>query len=344
MRVIESGVETSLDGLPRDNVMDDKAEKRSSVTHCMKGDKGERGDHGQDGAPGPPGENGESGGQSQVDAVLKALEAKVDALFSSYTAEIARLRNEVHDLKSKFVRTLGSEANPAKSCKQIYEQERFSPSGAYYLNVTGVPGGVTRTYCYMEENIGCPAGSTLVMKIDGTKATFQYSSPLWSNKETYNQDGGSTFYDSKETKLATYWSTPVSKVCVGMRTDDSWNMESLIIKRTSTSLYDFLADGNYRPTKGGREVWKSILPGSTLRKGCLREGFNVHGQKPDSAGSRIGVIADDKADCSSPDSFIGFGTGGGTCGSERVTSCGNEPGCKTNGNKSIPAFGYIFVY
>ena len=41
----------------------------------------------------------------------------------------------------------------------------------YYLNVTGETGGVTASYCSMDEDLGCPAGSTLVLKIDGSKVT-----------------------------------------------------------------------------------------------------------------------------------------------------------------------------
>ena len=46
---------------------------------------------------------------------------------------------------------------------------RYSPSGAYYLNPTGKQEGLTRVYCFMEEDETCPAGSTLVLKIDGSK-------------------------------------------------------------------------------------------------------------------------------------------------------------------------------
>lgn len=129
-----------------------------------------------------------------------------------------------------------------------------------------------------------------------------------------------------------------------MRTS-SWSTRTLVIDEPSQSLYDLIADGNYRPTKGGRDIWKSILPGSSLQKGCLQEGFNAHGNQLNSAGSRIGAIADDQPNCLSPDSFIGFGTTGGTCGVNKNTSCGNEAGCNAdNGDKHIQAFGYVFVH
>ena len=37
-----------------------------------------------------------------------------------------------------------------------------------------------------------------------SQQTFNYSSTLWSNKETFNLDGGKTGFDSQETKLPSY--------------------------------------------------------------------------------------------------------------------------------------------
>ena len=184
-----------------------------------------------------------------------------------------------------------------------------------------------------------------MQSIFSAQNTFRYSSPLWSNKEVYNQDDGGSIYDSRETKLSTYWNTAFSKVCLRMRLMNSWDTKTLVIDQPSQSLYDLIADDHYRPTEGGRKIWGSLLLGSSLEKGCLREGFNAHGDKPDSAGTRIGAIAGDQHDCSSPDSFIGFGARGGICREIGDTSCGSEDGCNSaNGGKHVHAFGYIFVF
>lgn len=176
--------------------------------------------------------------------------------------------------------------------------------------------------------------------------TFKYSSPLWSNRETYQEENGAALLDSEETKLPSYWSVPFTRVCINMRKLDSLNMESLVIDVASTSLYDILADGKYHGTKGGRDIWETILPGSRLPNGCFREGFNAHGKRDGSAGARIGVIvSSDQSDCTSADSFLGFGTEGGACASNRQISCGNDSGaCKQDTDQPIPAFGYIFVH
>lgn len=177
------------------------------------------------------------------------------------------------------------------------------------------------------------------------QGTFKYSSPLWANKEVYAEENGLALFDTKETKLASFWSVPFTKICINMRKLDSLEVESLVIDETSTSLYDLIADGQYRATKGGREIWESLIPGSQVQRGCFLEGFNAHGIQDGSAGARIGVIASDQSNCTSPDSFIGFGTEGGSCDSSRKISCGNESGtCNTDADKYTSAFGYIFVY
>jgi len=60
--------------------------------------------------------------------------------------------------------------------------------------------------------------------------------------------------------------------------------------------------------------------------------------------ARIGIIANQENDCNSPDSRIGFGTGGGGCGQDSKNTAGNEARCSPdNGEKSIESFGYIFA-
>jgi hypothetical protein len=164
---------------------------------------------------------------------------------------------------------------------------------------------------------------------------------LWTNKQVFAEENGLTLFDSKETKLGSYWSVPFTRICISMRKLDSLKGESLVIDETSTSLYDIIADGKYRATKGGLEIWESLLPGSQLQRGCFVEGFNAHGTQTGSAGARIGVIASDQSNCESSDSFIGFGTEGGACATSTEISSGT---CTTDKDKNIPSFGYIFVY
>ena len=50
-----------------------------------------------------------------------------------------------------------------------------------------------------------------------SQQTFHFDASLWSNKETFNLDGGKTGFDSQEAKLHSYWNTSFSKICLGMK-------------------------------------------------------------------------------------------------------------------------------
>ncbi|XP_078351927.1 putative skeletal organic matrix protein 5 [Oculina patagonica] len=95
-------------------------------------------------------------------------------------------------------------------------------------------------------------GWTLAMKTDGAKSTFHYHSKLWSNKFDFNLPGGKTGFDNHETKLPTYWNTPFSKICLGMKIGQQINF--LVIYKQANSLYSLIADGNFRATSLGRNT------------------------------------------------------------------------------------------
>lgn len=58
------------------------------------------------------------------------------------------------------------------------------------MNITGKPGGLTKVYCFMEEDETCPAGSTLVLKIDGTKVRTEREGQEFSKKRTRGRNLG----------------------------------------------------------------------------------------------------------------------------------------------------------
>ena len=75
---------------------------------------------------------------------------------------------------------------------------------------------------------------------------FHYISHLWSDKNAYNLEGGKTGFDKQETKLPTYWNTPFSKICLGMKIGHQTKF--VVINQTANSLFSLIADGQYRPT------------------------------------------------------------------------------------------------
>ena len=147
-------------------------------------------------------------------------------------------------------------------------------------------------------------------------------------------------FDNHETKLPTYWNTPFSKICLGMKIGHQTRF--IVITKHANSLYSLIADGNYRATSLGRDTWKSLLGSSaSLQQNCNKEGFNTLRYNSYSPRARIGIVANEQNDCNSPDSGIGFGTGGfhddsNTCGN--VARYGGD-----NGDKNIKVMGYILV-
>ena len=140
--------------------------------------------------------------------------------------------------------------------------------------------------------------------------------------------------------MPTYWNTPFSKICLGMKIGPQIKFH--VINITANSLFSLIADGYYRPTSLGRDTWKSLIgPQASLQLNCNREGFNAMSGARSFGKARIGFLANNENDCVTCDSRIGFGTGGrhddsNTCGNEATSSA-------DNGEKRIKAMGYILV-
>ena len=173
-----------------------------------------------------------------------------------------------------------------------------------------------------------------------SQQTFNYNSTLWSNKETFNLDGGNTGFDSQETKLPSYWNTSFSKICLGLKIGQQ--IKFIVINKQANSLYSLIADGKHRSTSLGRDKWKSLIgSNASLQDNCNKEGFNAYSSQWQKSKARIGIISNNGDDCGSCNSRIGFGTGGHP---DKTNSCGNEAvDSPDNGHKHIKAMGYILV-
>jgi len=248
----------------------------------------------------------------------------------------------------KLIKLMQPSPNPgqaASTCKEIYQKSLSAGNKAYLLSVgsTKIP-----VYCHMTSaGLGACGGGgwTLVMKIDGSKRTFHYTSKLWSNKIDFNLPGGKTGFDSLETKLPTYWNTHFSKICLAMKLGHQ--MKTTVIYRHASSLYSLIADGQYRATSLGRDTWKSLVGSqASLQPNCNKEGFNTAwaygpSSKHPIRAARIGILGNNEDDCISCDTKIGFGTGGEY---DDSITCGNDAAAGgDNGIKRIKTMGYILV-
>ena len=171
--------------------------------------------------------------------------------------------------------------------------------------------------------------------------TFHYDSVLWTNKQSFNIDGGKTGFDAAETKLPSYWNTSFSKICLGMNI--SQEVRFAVIDRQADSLHSLIADGQYRNTSLGRDAWKALIGSQgSLQRYCNKEGFNALSLRT-KVKIRIGILGHDYGGCSYCDSRIGFGAGGDP---DHSNVCGNVADGRydpDNGGKNIKGIGYILV-
>ena len=140
----------------------------------------------------------------------------------------------------------------------------------------------------------------------------------------------------KESKLASFWNTPFTKICFGMshNGDRRW----LKLNYNASSLYNVFADGVYKPTYAGRHAWKSLIADSSLQYNCNKEGFNVPAYK-DELAIRVGFVGNDQNDCVTCNSWLGCGfTNIGTCTNVAPSTLNPD-----NGGRKFTAFGYLFV-
>ena len=119
----------------------------------------------------------------------------------------------------------------------------------------------------------------------------------------------------------------------------------ILVHKAAKSLYSLIADGQYRATSVGRLTWKSLIGSQASLQGkCNKEGFNlISTVKQGNSKARIGILGNENEDCLSPDSRIGFGTGGSP---DDSNTCGNAANGKwnpDNGGNDIKGMGYIFV-
>ncbi|KAL9953806.1 hypothetical protein ACROYT_G041272 [Oculina patagonica] len=136
---------------------------------------------------------------------------------------------------------------------------------AYFLQMDS---GKVPVFCHMTSLGACGGGGwTLVMKIDGAKVKRDTIQP--SIIIPINLPGGKTGFDNHEPKLPTYWNTPFSKICLGMKIGQQINF--IVINKQAYSLYSLIADGQYRATSLGRSTWKTLIGSkASLQTNCKK--------------------------------------------------------------------------
>lgn len=240
------------------------------------------------------------------------------------------------------------------SCAALLAANSSAKDGPYVIEPAGATAAFP-VYCDMTDHGG---GWTLVLKMGSTASpgTFDYSAPIWTNPTLLRPD--STDMSQTEAKFQSYLSVPFENILAMMTTISGTppapNMLTIPLAGTK-SLADLITTSapnavTVPTTTLSPMDWVGLTnPGAVIQPNCNMGGINV---QPAGVGAcvgasvRIGLIANDQADCCSPNSYVGFGgivQGDPGCSPVAYSAGSMEGVACTGGTANIADFGYIFV-
>ena len=236
-----------------------------------------------------------------------------------------------------------------RSCLELKMAQPASASDVYMIDPDqGGAEAPFAVYCAQMQDGG---GWTMVLKVDGTKPTFVYAAPLWTDANTFNVDPA---LNHTETKLRSFSTVPMTELLIGIEApiaqDPQLKLKYVKLAAPAASAQALFTGDKYLASTLGRPAWKAWIPDSSLQQECNREGINVGApaNAQNYARVRIGIIGNENGpnDCNTPNSYTGVG-GGGTgddCLPDATTTTGNRASCGAdNGDKDIPGFAVVFV-
>ena len=193
-------------------------------------------------------------------------------------------------------------------------------------------------------------GYALLLKVDGSQPTFNYNSGYWTTqRSSYNTGAVTGGLDNTEYQSSLYSVYPFSSLLLGMRVPDaSTQINWLTMTYGASSLWSVIhAGGLVVSNAPTREQFEALAgPQASLQLNCPEVGFSLRSFTATPTSVRIGMLTNDQNDCSSPDSFLGFG-GLFTYTIVNLPAgnfCAGGASCDSGGGSvNIPAFGYVLA-
>ncbi len=222
------------------------------------------------------------------------------------------------------------------SCHQLETQQPNAPSGVYNID-SGT--GMFSAYC---DQTGDGGGWTLAMKVDGRSQIFAYDRTIWEDATLLAPNASG--FDHTEAKLETFNAIGFTELRIGMEYPiDSGTIRYLVVPLAGAKMTELFAPNQQKLTMLGRDAWKGLMgPTASLQPNCNLEGTNIyHAQMR----VRLGIIANEQADCNTPDSRLGVGgDAAALCNIDPNRPAGNIS-CYggDNGDVELAAFAWVFV-
>jgi hypothetical protein len=198
-------------------------------------------------------------------------------------------------------------------------------SGVHTLRSTrnGVDNYLTMCELVKEQNDNTTHAWTLVLRADGSKNTFLYDMPLWSDHSTFGSrtDIANT---TAEVKLESFSSVSFEKLAFVAH----GTVETRLGTNTTAainSVKDLVAQPSFTPVTGNAIAEASIndfLPGDRVISNCLNVVTSFRRESGGNLlmGVRIGVVSDEetpltgpvteRGKCPNPNTVLGVGGGG----------------------------------
>lgn len=220
------------------------------------------------------------------------------------------------------------------SCGALKMMHPSAPSGIYNIDAGT---GAFMAYC---DQTGDAGGWTLALKVDGRNPTFAYDNAIWedANLLAPSMPG----LDKVEAKLETWNAVAFTELRIALEYPvDSGEVRHLVVPLAGAKLRDLFMAGQTRASTLGRDAWKGLVgPAASLQLNCNLEGTNIF---HDQTRVRLGIISNEQADCLTPDSRIGVGSGGVVCTTPTLSAGNSSCYGGDNGDVELPAFAWVFV-
>jgi hypothetical protein len=273
--------------------------------------------------------------------LLSSLQRQIIAQQATLSAQQALLTTQQAALSSQQATLAILVSSSYTSCTDVLTHNSSAVSGVYRLHL-----GPNRIASSVWCNMVAGEGWALALKIDGSLSTFNFDNTLWTDATTFNEDGGTQGgLDAVELKSPLFSSYSFTQMRVGMRplgqasTAINWITQNI----SSSSLLALLKQPQLLDTT--RAEWCSLVnDGCSLQQFCNKIAISFISTLTNALSLRMGLIANNEADCGTPDSFVGFG-GKWPAGSVQLSSghvCGSSTTCD-RGPISTPTFGYVLL-